>query len=147
MTDDLNIRKERVTERTQVARISLAIAYGIVGWGLCGATMGVAMAVTNLGHALLIHAFAAPAIFVAVSVLYFRHIGAFSPLRTAVTFLAVVIVMDLFFVALLIERSLAMFESLIGTWLPFASIFLSTWLTGVALRRANRRKQLLTPSI
>jgi hypothetical protein len=138
MTDDPAIGEETAIKGTQVARIAFAIAHGIAGWALCGATMGVAMAVTDPGRALLIHALAAPVLFAAVSFLYFKRIDAFSPLRTAVTFLAVVMAMDFFVVALIIERSLAMFGSLTGTWLPFTLIFLSTWLTGVALRSPRR---------
>jgi hypothetical protein len=36
-----------------------------------------------------------------------------------------------FVVALLIERSFKMFESIVGTWPPFLLIFISTWWTGV----------------
>jgi len=127
-----------IEEKGPVSKIATAVIFGLVGWGLCGATMGMAMASTDIGRALVIHAFAAPAIFAAVSFFYFRRVGAFSPLRTAITFLAIVITMDFVLVALVIERSLAMFESFIGTWLPFVLIFLSTWLTGLALHRAKQ---------
>jgi hypothetical protein len=128
----------KIEEKGPVANIVAVILFGLVGWVLCGATMGVAMATTDLGHALIIHDIAAPVIFAVLSFLYFRRNGAYSPLRTATTFLAVVITMDFFLVALLIERSFAMFESFIGTWLPFALIFLSTWLTGIIMRGKSR---------
>jgi hypothetical protein len=38
---------------------------------------------------------------------------------------------DFFVVGLLINRSLEMFASLLGTWIPFALIFTSTWLSGL----------------
>jgi hypothetical protein len=41
-----------------------------------------------------------------------------------------VIAMDFFVVAMLINRSFEMFASLLGTWIPFALIFASTYLTG-----------------
>ncbi len=41
--------------------------------------------------------------------------------------------MDFFVVALLINRSLEMFASPLGTWIPFALIFVSTWLTGLVV--------------
>lgn len=94
------------------------------------------MAVTTLKHALLIHALAAPVIFSALAFLYFRRFHWLTPLRTAVIFLAVIIVMDFCVVAVFIERSFAMFTSVLGTWLPFLLIFLATWWTGVAVRRA-----------
>jgi len=45
-------------------------------------------------------------------------------------FLSVVVALDFFVVALLIEKNFAMSASPIGTWIPFALIFLSTYLTG-----------------
>lgn len=94
-----------------------------------------AMAVTTAAWALIIHAVAAPIIFVGVSYVYFRRAGSWPPLRTACAFLGVVVAMDFFVVALLIEKSFEMFNSLAGTWLPFALIFFSTWYAGLAVRR------------
>ena len=108
----------------------ITVAHGLAGWALCGATMGIGMAATTLDNALVIHAAAAPVIFAAVSLLYFRRFGFLSPLQAAAAFLAVVMAMDFFVVALLIENSFAMFRSPLGTWLPFGLIFLSTWGTG-----------------
>jgi hypothetical protein len=42
-----------------------------------------------------------------------------------------VIALDALVVAPLIERSYAMFRSFIGTWLPFAAIFLASWAAGI----------------
>jgi hypothetical protein len=49
---------------------------------------------------------------------------------TAALFLALVVFMDFFVVALLIEKSFDMFLSPLGTWIPFALIFLSTYFVG-----------------
>src|ERR1022692_2696651 len=84
---------------------AVAVAHGLVGWVLCGATMGVGMRVTTLATALILHALAAPVIFTALSLLYVHRLGPWSPLRTAATFLGVVLFMDVFVGALLIERS------------------------------------------
>jgi hypothetical protein len=43
-------------------------------------------------------------------------------------------------VALLINRSLEMFASLLGTWIPFALIFASTYLTGLIVQRSTERE-------
>ena len=42
-----------------------------------------------------------------------------------------------FLVALVIIQSLAMFASVLGTWIPFALIFASTYLTGWYLQRGH----------
>jgi hypothetical protein len=44
-------------------------------------------------------------------------------------------------VALVILRSLEMFTSLLGSWIPFALIFGSTWLTGLWVTRQTKAAQ------
>jgi len=121
-----------------IKELAVVVTCGLVGWGLCGVTMGVGMMVTTLGNALILHALAAPVIFTAISFWYFRRLRSWSSLRIAAVFLGVVVIMDVFVVALLIERSFEMFESILGIWLPFLLIFISTWWTGLAVRRAAR---------
>lgn len=106
------------------------LAFAFVGWALCGASMGIGMATTTLDNALIIHAIAAPIIFAGLSYVYFTRYGYTSPLQTAAAFLGVVIAADIFIVALLINRSFAMFASPLGTWIPFALLSTSTYLTG-----------------
>jgi len=121
-----------------IQKVATILAHALVGWALCAATIGIGMAVTTVNNALIIHAIGAPIFFSAVSFFYFRKFGYTKPLQTALVFLAVVIGMDFFLVALVINRSLAMFTSLLGTWIPFALIFLSTYLTGVIVQRGKR---------
>ena len=118
---------------------AITVAYALAGWALCATTMGVGMRVTGLGNALVTHAVAAPVIFAALSFVYFRRTTSWPPLYAATAFLGIVMLMDVFVVALLIERSFAMFESILGTWLPFLLIFVSTWWTGLAVRRTTHR--------
>jgi len=48
--------------------------------------------------------------------------------------------MGIFVVVLLINKSLAMFASPLGTWIPFALIFTSTLVTGTLLWRKRLGK-------
>jgi hypothetical protein len=107
------------------------IVHATVGWGFCGITIAVGRKVTTLRNTLIAHAIAAPIIFVVVSGVYFWEFGGTDPAATAAMFVAIVIFLDVFVIALLIERSSEMFRSVLGTWLPFALIFLATWLTGM----------------
>lgn len=121
------------------AQVMVVLAHAFVGWALCAAVMGVGMAVTTMQTTLVIHAVAAPVFFGGVSFAYSTRFGHTTPLQTACAFLAFVMAMDLVVVALLINHSLAMFASPLGTWIPFALIFVSTFVTArsVALRTAN----------
>ena len=123
-----------------VGKIITVLVHAFVGWALCAATMGIGMSTTTLENALIIHAIAAPIFFMLVSLVYFKTYNYTTPLQTAIIFVAFVIVMDFFVVALLINRSLDMFASLLGTWIPFALIFASTYLTGWCVLRSSKGK-------
>jgi hypothetical protein len=104
--------------------------------------MGIGMAITTIDNALIIHAVGAPIFFFLVSSYYFRKFAYTSPLQTAFIFISFVITLDFFFVGLVINHSLAMFTSLLGTWIPFALILLSTYLTGLTVQRRNTIRSL-----
>jgi hypothetical protein len=118
----------------------ILVLYGLIGWALCAAVMGIGMAVTNLQIALIVHAIAAPLIFAAVTWFYFIRNGTNLPLRTAEVFVFIVVFMDVFVVAMVIQRSFAMFNSFAGTWLPFILIFASTLITGYAVQAKKKNK-------
>lgn len=128
-------------ERTRVAQIGVILAHAFVGWVLCAAIMGIGMQFTTLETTLIVHTIGAPIIFTAVSLLYFTRFHYTAPLQTAAAFLFFVVFVDFFLVALVINKSLDMFTSILGTWLPFALIFGSTYLSGVAI---ERRSQMFT---
>ena len=121
-------------------RIFTILGFAFAGWALCAATMGIGMAATTINNALVIHAIAAPIFFGLVSFIYYRRYNYTTPLQTAILFLGFVVAMDFFVVALLINRSLEMFTSVLGTWIPFTLIFLSTWLTGIFAARSLQAK-------
>ena len=109
----------------------IVLIHAVIGWACCAATIGIGMAVTTHENALVIHAVLAPLFFGALSLNYVRRYHHFSPLKTAVMFILVVMMIDFFFVALVLIRSLEMFSSLLGTWIPFILIFLSSYGIGI----------------
>ena len=122
------------------SKIAILLAHAFVGWLLCAATMGIGMALLPVGTALIVHAIAAPIFFTILSLIYFTRFNYTTPLQTASVFVVFVILVDFFVVALLINKSLDMFTSLLGTWIPFALIFASTYLTGLFVQRRPRKK-------
>ncbi|HYM70644.1 MAG TPA: hypothetical protein VEZ44_13695 [bacterium] len=86
-------------------------------------------------NTLIIHAIGAPILFSILSLVYFSVFAYTTPLQTAAIFVAVAVLMDFVVVARLIEKSFEMFKSVLGTWIPFALIFASTYLCGVYLVR------------
>ncbi len=105
---------------------------GVVGWAICGATIGVGRQVVSMDTTLLIHAVVAPLTFALLTWNYFRRFPESSAGGTALTMLGIVVGLDALVVAPLFERSYAMFRSVIGTWVPFASILVSSYLVGSA---------------
>ncbi len=123
-----------------IMKLVTIFIYAIIGWALCAATMGIGLATMPLPTALTIHAIGAPIFFLLVSVSYFKKFNYTTPLQTALMFVGVVITLDFFVVTLLINRSFEMFASLLGTWIPFALIFTSTYVTGLYMERRPQRK-------
>ena len=123
-----------------VRKFITVIVHAFGGWALCAATMGIGMATTSINNALIIHAIGAPIFFMIISLIYFKRFNYTTPLRTAIVFVSFVIIVDFFVVALLINKSLDMFASLLGTWIPFALIFTSTYLTGLYSVRSSNTK-------
>ncbi len=123
-----------------VKQIAIILAHAFVGWVLCAATMGIGMATMPAQTALIVHAIGAPIFFAIVSLVYFNKFNYTTPLQTALIFVGFVIVVDFLVVALLILKSLEMFASLLGTWIPFALIFTSTYLTGLYMETSRQNK-------
>lgn len=114
-------------------QISIILILGAIGWALCGAIIFIGRSLTDMQTTLIAHAIGAPVIFTLISLLYFSRFNYTSPLQTAIAFFAIVVLLDFFLVALIIERSMDMFRSLLGTWIPWVLIFLSTYLTGLVV--------------
>jgi 2-polyprenyl-3-methyl-5-hydroxy-6-metoxy-1,4-benzoquinol methylase len=124
---------------SRTAKIIILFIHALIGWAVCGAIVGVGRQFTTIERTLVIHLIGAPLVFAALSFYYFRRFGFMNPIRTATVFALTVIGLDLFLVAPFFEKSYAMFASLIGTWLPFLLIFISTYLTGALVTRKKRR--------
>ncbi|HXN33016.1 MAG TPA: hypothetical protein VN894_14195 [Polyangiaceae bacterium] len=125
---------------TSMRYLARPALHALAGWTLCGATMAALLAATTLATALLLHAVAAPLIFAAVSMSYFRGRAASAPLPTAIAFAVLVALLDLVIVACFVKRSLAMFVSFTGSWLPLLLIFAATWTTGTLLAHQRARR-------
>ncbi len=118
-------------QKIDYAKLLIVLIYAFMGWTLCGVVMFIGTAVTSEFIALIIHAVAAPIIFAVVSSFYFKKYDLTTPLETAALFVAFVVLLDFVVVALLINKNLAMFGNVLGTWIPFILIFISTYYTGL----------------
>ena len=122
-----------MTNQIKTKQLIITFLLGLLGWALCGAVMFIGMALTDIKTALIVHLIGAPIIFSAISWFYFKYFNFTTPALTALIFIGMVIFLDFFLVALIINKSLEMFQSPLGTWIPFAFIFLATYLTGIVL--------------
>ncbi len=113
-------------------RAALPLTVGaFVIWLACGLTMAFGRQALGLETTMKIHAIAAPIYAALVSYVYFTRFGSVTPLAAAAFMTALIIVLDAALVAPIFEKSYAMFGSVLGTWLPFLSIFAATYLTGL----------------
>ncbi|MCP4583089.1 MAG: hypothetical protein GY839_15880 [candidate division Zixibacteria bacterium] len=118
-------------------KTAIILLHAFVGWALCGAIMGIGMSFTSELNAQIIHAIGAPIIFYFISLSYFRKFNYTSPLLTAFIIVCFALFMDVFVVSLLILKNFAMFESILGVWIPMACMFLTVNLTGLFINRAR----------
>ncbi|MHA2203565.1 MAG: hypothetical protein ACW991_07730 [Candidatus Hodarchaeales archaeon] len=127
--------KQKTNLRSYVNKILtkstlIFLIHATIGWALCGATMKIGLAITTVENALIIHAIAAPIFFSVITLVYYKTFKYTTPLQTAFGFTLFVILMDFFIVAPLFEQSYEMFFSILGTWIPFVLMFVSTLMTG-----------------
>jgi hypothetical protein len=118
-------------------RTIIILIHAFIGWALCGAIMMVGRKIISTENTLIIHAIAVPIIFAIISFIYFNLFRYTTPLQTAFIFFCFIMFMDIFVVALLIEKSFEMFKSILGLWIPVALIFISTYLTGFLIKRMS----------
>jgi hypothetical protein len=116
---------------------TIILIHALIGWILCGMIIGIGRSITSLKITLIIHAILVPIIFAGLSYFYFNKFNRYSPFKTASFFFVFAASMDFFIVALLIEKNMSMFASVLGTWIPFLSIFLVTWLTGRLMNKTS----------
>jgi hypothetical protein len=130
-----------IEQSLQMMKTIIIFLHTFVGWALCGAIVIIGRELTSIETTLILHAIGAPIIFAVISLIYFKKFNYTTPMQSAIVFVSLVISMDFFIVALFIERSFEMFASLIGTWIPFLLIFISTYITGVYTRKRIRAAQ------
>lgn len=103
----------------------------VVVWGLCGTVMGLGRQLWSTKTAIAIHLPVAPIFAFVAATIHAWLFPQFDPLTRAVVVIGIVVLLDGTVVAPLMERSFEMFRSAIGTWIPFALIFLAAWAAGL----------------
>jgi len=116
----------------------VVLAHPLIGWALCAAVIGIGPRFISMKANLIVHAVAAPIFFGLISVCYLNRFGCPESAATALVFVGFVIVEDFFLVALVIEKSMDMFSSPIGTWIPFDLIYSVTWGGGSLMKPEER---------
>ncbi len=111
-------------------KIIIILIHALIGWGICGAIIGIGRSVTSMDNTLIIHAVAVPLVFAIISFVYHKYFNYTTPILTALIFMAFAMLLDAVLVAPVFEKSFDMFKSILGTWIPFACIFLATFITG-----------------
>ena len=101
--------------------------------------MGIGPLLTNMKTTLMVHLILGPIGFGLLSVFYHKKFGYTRPLVTAAVFLLFVAGMDFLLVGLIILKSLEMFTSVIGIWLPFALIFLFSFGGGALVEKSKQK--------
>jgi hypothetical protein len=120
---------------SNLKKIIIVLSHAFIVWALCGATIAIGRSFMSMKLTLIIHAIVAPIFAALVSLDYYKKFSYTTPLQTAFIFLLFVIAMDAGLVAPVFEKSYEMFRSILGTWVPFVLIFLSTFITGLKVKK------------
>jgi len=118
-------------------KTAIIMAFAVAIWAFCGAIIGIGRQFLDMDTTLIVHALGAPVGAAFFAAIYFRYFAFTRPLVTSVFFVAASLTLDVFVVAMLVEQSFEMFGSVLGVWIPQASIFLATFLTGIFMHRQN----------
>jgi hypothetical protein len=120
---------------TRIKQAGIMFIHMFTGWALCGAAIGIGRTFTSMENTLIIHAIAVPILFSAISFIYFRFFHYTRPFVTALIFMLFAMFMDAVVIAPFVEKNYAMFQSILGTWIPFFLIFISSFMTGKIVSR------------
>jgi len=112
---------------SKLTKALVPAAFAVVGWAWCGAVVAVGRQFLPMQATLMVHAVAGPLGIGLLSATYTRRFGFTAPPATAGIFLGVVVALDALVVAPVFEHSYAMFASVLGTWIPFALIFVCSY--------------------
>ena len=113
-----------------MGRLFLFLLFAFTGWAVCGGIVMGGRLIMSMQATLIAHAVGAPLVFGILAFIYHRLVPGTSPVGLAAMFLGFVLFMDVFVVALLIEKSFEMFLSPLGTWIPLTLNFLTVWVVG-----------------
>ncbi len=129
----------RITRTLTIKKWLVLLVHALVGWAFCGTIIFIGRSVTTMENTLVIHAIGVPIIFGVLSWIYHRFFHYTTPLQTAGFFVIFAILMDFIVIAAFVEKSYVMFTSILGTWIPFTLIFLSTYLVGLIVTRSKKK--------
>lgn len=124
-----------------MSRNASLVGHAVVGWAICGGTIALGRQLLSMTSTLIVHAVVAPVVFALLSAHFFQRYPDTAPLRTSLALVGIVMGLDGFVVAPLVEHSYEMFTSPLGTWIPFASIWLASFIVG----EASRQRRVANP--
>jgi len=116
------------------------IGHALVGWGVCGLTMMIGRRFLPMGLTLVVHAVVATLTFALLASRYAGRHPDVPAARIAWTMLGVVVGLDALVVAPFMERSYEMFQSVAGTWVPFALILAASHFSARRAARGHARE-------
>jgi hypothetical protein len=111
-----------------MAWVSL-ILLALILWAACGGVIAIGRRVWSLQTTLVVHLFAAAAFAFAAAAVHKLRAPDFDVVVRAAAMTGLIVALDALAVAPTF-RSYAMFRSALGTWIPFAAIFLASWAAG-----------------
>ena len=105
----------------------------LVLWAACGGVIAGGRRLWKMQTTLIVHLFAAAAFAFAAGAVHKLLAPDFDALTRAAAMTSLIVALDALVVAPFFERSYAMFRSVLGTWIPFAAIFVAILVAGLVV--------------
>ncbi len=127
---ELPVAQPRPAETLHGHSLTRLFEYGAYGWAVCALVLGVLLPLTRSSFAITVHLIAAPVVFALLARRYQSVDGARAPLPAALTWTAMVGVLDAALVAAVVRPTIALLHSVAGYWVPLGLVFVASWALG-----------------
>ena len=125
--------RPRLAVEPPARSVARLVAHGIVGWAVCAALLLLLSPLEGTPLSAARPSFAGTLAFVGVAVHYFRARGAREPMAVAAAFATIFATLDAALIAGILTRSANILSSLSWFWVPLASIYCATWMSGTII--------------
>ncbi|MFC2140190.1 hypothetical protein ACFLQ1_00550 [Candidatus Auribacterota bacterium] len=113
-----------------IKKAVIILIHLLFAWVFCSIIFGIAGQLGSEQVALITYTIITPAVFVVVSISYFKDFNYTGLFLTAVIFVALYAVMDILIISWKFGKKFEIYDAMLRTWVPYGLTFFSIYFTG-----------------